>query len=52
MNEPIIEEVIEEPIVDATDLVVDEVVVEDDDVYEELIILDLRHASRQDAWLC
>jgi hypothetical protein len=49
LNEEVIE--LEEPIIDATTLIVDETIVEDES-YEELIILDLRRADRHDAWLC
>lgn len=41
----------EEPVIDATDLVIGQGSVDDDD-YEELIVLDLRKPDRQDAWLC
>jgi hypothetical protein len=48
-NEEVIE--LEEPIIDATTLIVEEAIVEDES-YEELIILDLRRADRHDAWFC
>jgi hypothetical protein len=41
----------EEPIIDATDLIIGQTILDDED-YDELIILDLRTRDRHDAWLC
>jgi hypothetical protein len=46
-NEPVIE--IEEPVIDATDLVIGETVI-DDENYDEIVI-DLRKREHHDAWL-
>jgi hypothetical protein len=45
---------LEQPIFDATNLIIDEVVDadNDDDDYEELIVLDLRKSDHHDAWMC
>jgi hypothetical protein len=42
---------LEDPIIDATNLIIDEIEIDDDGDYDELIILDLRNADRHDAWL-
>ena len=41
----------EEPVIDATDLIIGESIL-DDENYDELIILDLRRRDRNDAWVC
>ena len=41
---------LELPEIDATDLVVGESILDDED-YDELIVLDLRTADRHDTWL-
>jgi hypothetical protein len=43
---------LDEPVVDATSLIVEESVIDDESYEELMIILDLRRPDRQDAWLC
>ena len=46
-------EIIEEPCIDADDLVESEIAIdEDDDIYEEIIILDLRALAAADRAFC
>jgi hypothetical protein len=46
-------EIIEEPCIDATDLVESETAVDDDDdIYEEIIVLDLRALAAADRAYC
>ena len=41
----------EETVIDATDLIIGESIL-DDENYDELIILDLRRRDRNDTWVC